>query len=170
MVKQSLIGLSFVMASLVSVSANAAVVYWEPTNLDVNYSYSTDVGFSMAMFDVDDFDGLKLNQLDLNPAADTIEILAAGGGDYSATSTVTASSITLFNDNQFVVALTDGTDWFEPVSWTQVVPNTNIYDITFANGTVLSIDAVPTLVPVPAAVWLFGTGLLGLVGVARRRV
>ncbi|MGB5409060.1 MAG: VPLPA-CTERM sorting domain-containing protein, partial [Thiogranum sp.] len=26
-----------------------------------------------------------------------------------------------------------------------------------------------TVVPVPAAVWLFGSGLLGLVGVARRR-
>ena len=25
------------------------------------------------------------------------------------------------------------------------------------------------VVPVPAAVWLFGSGLLGLVGVARRR-
>jgi len=27
----------------------------------------------------------------------------------------------------------------------------------------------PTIVPIPAAVWLFGSGLLGLVGVARRR-
>ena len=26
-----------------------------------------------------------------------------------------------------------------------------------------------TAVPVPAAVWLFGTGLLGLIGVARRK-
>ncbi|BCO30048.1 hypothetical protein TspCOW1_01510 [Thiohalobacter sp. COW1] len=35
------------------------------------------------------------------------------------------------------------------------------------NGT-LSYDAV-SAVPVPAAVWLFGSGLIGLVGIARRR-
>jgi hypothetical protein len=28
---------------------------------------------------------------------------------------------------------------------------------------------VPSMVPVPAAVWLFGSGLLGLIGIARRR-
>jgi hypothetical protein len=27
----------------------------------------------------------------------------------------------------------------------------------------------PSAVPVPAAVWLFGSGLLGLIGVARRK-
>ncbi len=38
------------------------------------------------------------------------------------------------------------------------------------NDMVLMVESVvPTVVPVPAAVWLFGTGLLGLVGVARRR-
>jgi len=26
-----------------------------------------------------------------------------------------------------------------------------------------------TLIPLPAAVWLFGSGLLGLIGIARRR-
>jgi len=31
------------------------------------------------------------------------------------------------------------------------------------------IDYNPTVVPVPAAVWLFGSGLIGLVGVARRK-
>ena len=32
-----------------------------------------------------------------------------------------------------------------------------------------SLDGTATVVPVPAAVWLFGSGLLGLVGIARRR-
>ena len=31
------------------------------------------------------------------------------------------------------------------------------------------VNVVPSAIPVPAAVWLFGSGLIGLVGVARRR-
>jgi hypothetical protein len=38
-----------------------------------------------------------------------------------------------------------------------------------ANFDVTSIHVDSVVVPVPAAVWLFGSGLLGLVGVARRR-
>jgi hypothetical protein len=33
-----------------------------------------------------------------------------------------------------------------------------------------SFDVIPAPVPLPAALWLFGSGLLGLLGVARRRV
>ena len=36
-------------------------------------------------------------------------------------------------------------------------------------GTLTDFTAPPAVVPVPAAVWLFGSGLLGLVGVARRK-
>jgi hypothetical protein len=39
------------------------------------------------------------------------------------------------------------------------------FDVTSLHVDAVNIDAVP----VPAAVWLFGSGLLGLVGVARRR-
>lgn len=46
-------------------------------------------------------------------------------------------------------------------------PGLNVnFDIGSGNSlTVLSVSAVP----VPAAVWLFGSGLLGLIGIARRR-
>ena len=61
-------------------------------------------------------------------------------------------------------------------------PNFDIMDMTFtgqnadatiaANCTFVLGDTCATTVaavPVPAAVWLFGSGLLGLVGVARRK-
>ena len=43
---------------------------------------------------------------------------------------------------------------------------------TFSTSTLSSYDmnVATTVVPVPAAVWLFGSGLIGLVGIARRRV
>ena len=43
------------------------------------------------------------------------------------------------------------------------------FSIESANGNVVSTDIINTAVPVPAAVWLFGSGLLGLVGIARRK-
>ena len=36
-------------------------------------------------------------------------------------------------------------------------------------GQVFSFSAAQAVVPIPAAVWLFGSGLIGLVGVARRK-
>jgi len=59
-----------------------------------------------------------------------------------------------------------------------VLVSTDTYGVgpnwgTFDQGTyyeVWSVDITPaTVIPVPAAVWLFGSGLLGLVGVARRK-
>ena len=42
--------------------------------------------------------------------------------------------------------------------------------IESVNGTVISTDIVNTaVVPVPPALWLFGSGLLGLVGMARKK-
>ena len=46
-----------------------------------------------------------------------------------------------------------------------VVPSGDFTDVAYQ----LHLEGVVGAVPVPAAVWLFGSGLLGLVGVARRR-
>ena len=66
--------------SLASVSANAAVVRWTPTDGDVNYSYTLATGNSLAMFDLDDFDGSKSSPLlvnnGLNTGVDTIDIVS----------------------------------------------------------------------------------------------
>ena len=43
-------------------------------------------------------------------------------------------------------------------------------DFSIDNVSILSDVNIPSAVPVPAAAWLFGSGLLGLVGVARRKV
>jgi len=169
-VKTKLIYALVGMVSLLSVArVDAATIVWQPTDGDVNFLYTTVSGFNLAMFDVGDFDALQANPLMLNVVvgADTIDIVAAGS-NFSATSSVTGNSTTLFNDNQFVLAITDGVSWFEPVSFVEIAPGSNIYEITFSNGVVTSIDAVPTVIPVPAAAWLFGSGLLGLIGVVRR--
>lgn len=42
-------------------------------------------------------------------------------------------------------------------------------DTTSEFGLAGALNPPPVVVPVPAAVWLFGSGLLGLVGVARRK-
>jgi len=44
------------------------------------------------------------------------------------------------------------------------------FDIGNGNSmTLAGISASPTIVPVPAAMWLFGSGLLGLIGISKRR-
>jgi len=50
------------------------------------------------------------------------------------------------------------------------IPNQLSFNLTtFANIDTLTLKAVNSLVPIPAAIWLFGSGLLGLVGMARRK-
>ena len=96
---------------------------------------------------------------------------------------------------QFVDPVDDGTNIYLPVEdgadvsdWTQLVTTAlapagtqsmEVFllhiqvgcnqDLACQGGSIYWDDVSVTAVPVPAAVWLFGSGLLGLVGVARRR-
>ena len=72
-------------------------------------------------------------------------------------------------------------DWAAPADVKKDFRNASIlkdgrvvFNIAGGDCTVGGTDFAPfshdaTVVPVPAAVWLFGSGLLGLVGIARRR-
>jgi len=162
--------LVLLLASSVFAPVQAALVSWQPTNPDVNYVYTTAPGYLLALFDVDDFDGLQLNPLLLNTntSADSIVITAADA-NFIATSLVTSHTITLFNDDQFVLAVSDGVGWFESLSSFELAPGSNIYNINFAFASVTSFDARPAVVPAPAASWLFGSGILAFFGLLRSR-
>lgn len=69
---------------------------------------------------------------------------------------------------EFELALWDGSDFTFVTSATPIIEG-NWYSISFGGvtGEVQGVDLAP--VPVPAAVWLFGSGLIGLAGIARRR-
>jgi hypothetical protein len=51
---------------------------------------------------------------------------------------------------------------------TGALPNTTISDVMFSFGTTAG-DNLPAI-PIPAAVWLLGSGLIGLAAIARRKM
>ena len=74
----------------------------------------------------------------------------------------------LFHENDLATGLASGVELIfgdsEDVGLYNVAGSVNTsYVQTY------SLILTPTTVPVPAAVWLFGSGLLGLIGVARRK-
>ena len=62
----------------------------------------------------------------------------------------------------------DNTKTIQGWSYRDPDPNPKLWSITEAQSAGAT-WAVATVVPVPAAVWLFGSGLIGLVGIARRK-
>ena len=71
------------------------------------------------------------------------------------------------------INLGDTPGWGNDTSINLTIQN-NLSATTSASGEIAWIQkkfsvTVPTVVPVPAAVWLFGSGLLGLLGIARRK-
>jgi hypothetical protein len=154
-----------------STAASAATITWEP-NTGGNVTVNT---FNLSGWDLGLFDDTAAltdaNALNLGVSAE-VSFTAAGSGNWNAIN-LSGGSKLLLGGKQFVFAITDGfaDNWFEATSATLQAVNTTNYEVTFANGVsqVYSFDAIPTVVPVPAAVWLFGSGLIGLVGLARRK-
>lgn len=83
--------------------------------------------------------------------------LDGGGTDTSTAIAYNGSSGNLF---------TDGATNF--VGWIGG-SGEQLDDVTFSLQQQMVLDNINGYVPIPAAVWLFGSGLLGLVGIARRK-
>jgi hypothetical protein len=170
---------------LASTSANATV--WHPTSGDTDFiqleiggpgsGISTNGG-TLALFD-DDSSLDPLNALEIGSSGGQVFFSDNGGGDWLAE--INGDSIVLTGGNEFVLGVTwDGTTYWG--DFDSFLVGDDSYLIVFVEdpdaapgagpgpvaGSTLAVDLAP--IPVPASVWLFGSGLLGLVGVARRHV
>ena len=160
------------LAILIHLPVSAATVF-APTDGDVNFiTNDLSVGTLLALFD--DSDTSNSNGLGILTGAGfgtlvtgvaSIAADISKPGDYTASNS--SGAIALTGSDWFTLAIsTDGgTTWSSDTGVDYLENNT--YNVYFTDGSVLEIDV--RVVPVPAAVWLFGSGLLGLVGVARRK-
>lgn len=77
--------------------------------------------------------------------------------------TITLSSLTTLTDFDFLALLgTNGA----PADFNSNFTSFDDFDVMFGDW---QTTITTQVVPVPAAVWLFGSGLIGLVGIARRK-
>lgn len=159
-----------------------------PTDQNVNFfdiCYGCDTsGLELAIFD----DSIA----DLSTASEWLTVDLSGdvvafsddigqSMDYTITNNAGAS-ITLTDSDMFQVALRggdDGMEWVRPdsivcsdqtdsctSSWDKLMTSL-LVDVSYDPD--LTPGGGPGEVPVPAAIWLLGSGMVGLVGVARRR-
>jgi len=107
--------------------------------------------------------------------------LARGAGDFSTEDSVPFRIRGMkldFGDQDFFSGTSEPADlsFFErlPTDVTSFLDPNSLSQFTWVPGgfsfyTLTGAQVTNTVVPIPAAAWLFGSGLLGLIGVARRR-
>ena len=162
-------------------SMTASAVIWLPfvNTVDGTYEEISFLNFGISGQDLVLFDAGSIATAE--PSATSLTIAgingnvfvtptatpANGGSNYSAAFGLDTAS--LGTTAEFELALYDSTSLTFTLMSGFTKQLDNAYLVSFGNisGVVQGVDLQP--IPVPAAVWLFGSGLLGLVGVARRR-
>ena len=154
--------------SYIPTSIVAATIF-APTDGNVNFLLGDLQGGTLAMFDDSDQSYLG-DSIDI-PLASTVGIFGPvnSNNDYLATNSLGDTPLTLTGNNHFILGLNLNGEWLSDTSVFD--QGANSYTVTFSNGgSLLMVDTqVVSAVPVPAAAWLFGSGLIGLVAAARRR-
>ncbi|GEM_PF-3658165 len=105
----------------------------------------------------------------LSPTSDSVTFTAQGSNWLITNST--SGSFTLLGSNAFVIGATTGASWVLDSGYRYA--GADQYSVYFPTGspvptTTLQVSGLAA-VPLPAALWLFVSGFIGMVGVARRR-
>ncbi len=157
------------LVTILSVARVDAATIFAPTDGDVNFLLGDLLGAQLAIFD--DSDQSYLGSSLGVQIGDIVGFAGPNGsGDYTATNTTTATlPLLLTGSDNFILGLNDGSGWIADSAI--VALGANAYSVTFGTGAnVIEVDVqIVPAIPVPAAVWLFGSGLLGLIGLARRK-
>lgn len=181
---------SVVIASVLSLSATiaSASTILSPTNADVNFFVSQafgDAGYQLAVFDDNSSASSGAPITGANLVVPLTFNALAPTPNYSAFVNFTSNSayvgtdtLALSGNNNFILGIsTDGGSTWAADTGYYFDQNSQSTYLSFNTPTGATISLLvdttvacpPPSVPLPAAAWLFGSGLLGLVGVARRR-
>jgi hypothetical protein len=170
--KLTTVGKLFSVVAGVSLSAmvSAATVF-KPTDGDVNtfdltgFIPNGDVDFAIfaAGADLSGSDFLRLEDFDV------VEFTEVAGFWFATN--LDGDELEMGLSPNFLITADLGLgDWIPGDAVNYIVgPLPNATFVSFAGDEPLMAAVDVKAVPVPAAVWLFGSGLLGLVGVARRK-
>lgn len=175
-------GLGFLAALVLSVQANAATI-WQPTDGNVNILKISFLGIdlnggSLALFeDANNFSGPALV---LGSNGGVFEFTDNLNGTYTVNAKVANVSVgtLLITDSNFMFGVKWGAGaYVGDASYVQNPTDLTSYQIFFNDGpnsgNIYAVDlelaAIPDI-PVPAAAWLFGSALCGLVAVGRRKL
>lgn len=136
--------------------------------IQMNASYPSDDPVRITLYEGEGFSGEVLNTLDIIVPEYVDSFFDV---DFSAINLVIGESYTV---SASVVG--DSPYWGLGRTSASIYGYGDIYSggMAYTGGVPyesfdMSFRVTPTAVPVPAAVWLFGTGLIGLVGLARRK-
>ena len=163
--KSKLIKTLIGVVSLLAVARVDAATVFAPTDGDVNFLFGDLAGGMLAMFD--DSDQSYLGASLGIPVPSIVGIAGpTGTGDFIATNEL-ANTLTLTGSSNFILGLSvdNGVSWLADSA---IIPQgANSFTVQFSNGgSVLEVDV--QVIPIPAAAWLFVSGLLGLIGFSRK--